>query len=60
MKRGPQRDQLDRTPVCEKQENLDYDPECALLVRKWFGEVLTSEEELILERYMFCGRFGMQ
>lgn len=60
MKRGPHKNQLDGTPAFVKPENQDYDPECTLLVRKWFGEVLSSEEELILERYMFCGRFGMQ
>tara|TARA_R110002124_G_scaffold287219_1_gene471707 strand:+ start:1668 stop:1850 length:183 start_codon:yes stop_codon:yes gene_type:complete len=60
MKRGEQKKRLVDTPVFEKPENEDYDPECALLVRKWFGEVLSSDEELILERYRFRCRFGLQ
>ena len=54
------KDRLDGTPVIKRPENQEYDPELALLVRKWFGEVLSPTEDLTLEYYIFRNKHFLQ
>jgi hypothetical protein len=46
-------DRLDCSPVTKRLVNEEYDPELALLAKKWMGEVLSSREDLTLECYLF-------
>ena len=60
MKSHLEIDRLIDTPVTERKAVEEYAPELGLVVRQWFGEILTPAEDLALERYLFRCKFPLQ
>jgi hypothetical protein len=44
----------------DKSPDDTYDEECILLLRKLFGETLTANEDLAIDRYIFLQRYPLQ